>query len=304
MSISGKREPQLIVVPGRKGVGKTFETKKEILEYCQALKRKVLILDSNNEYGDFQIINCDENNIKLFSKQPRIEIRRVAPYTTNGNAKSTEDLKADMAVILKNFKGGLVLLEDVNRYVGDSIGSDLIGSIVVLRHQDCDIILHYQGIGRISHPKILMNTNLVRLAWTDDRVSRKASSFGDKVEILSIAEAIVSNKVETGLRMRKEFANKYPNFTSDPKKIKEYDDIFNKWCRFFLWISFDSQTIFGKFTKDEMKEGIFRYISENSSDVLSPELNKINRDGAKINKTPKEAIISIENRLLDLYWGN
>ena len=303
MSVGGKREAQLTVVAGRKGVGKTFETTQELKDYCHFLRRKVLILDINNEYTEFRPIICDEKNIKLFTAQNTIEIRRVLP-TLKSKAKDLGELKSDMSVMLENFRGGLIVFDDINRVVGDAIGSDLIGHIVTQRHKSCDIILQFQGIGRCGHPKILMNTNLLRLHWTDDSVHRNRNKFVDKEEILKIAEAIVNNKVQTGQYLRKQYEIKNPDYLKNPQKLKEYENIFNKYCRFFLWVNYDSQTISGKFTKDEMIDGVFRYISENSQDVLTPELNRINRDGKRANKTPKEAIDFLENKLVDLYWGN
>ena len=60
--------------------------------------------------------------------------------------------------ILNDYRGGLLLIEDINRYISDYLPNDLVGAICTNRHTDTDIILHFQSVGRVS-PKIWQNLN-------------------------------------------------------------------------------------------------------------------------------------------------
>ena len=97
----GKREALLGIAVGRKGVGKTYATLEIVTQYLTGTAggskpRKVLILDTNNEYTN---IKQDHNNpmfpevkaIRLedvgkFTYHPKIEARRVSVLKQIGRA--------------------------------------------------------------------------------------------------------------------------------------------------------------------------------------------------------------------------
>ena len=62
-------------------------------------------------------------------------------------------------LILEKFKGGLLLIEDISKYISDSLPQDIVGNICTNRHNDLDIIIQLQSVGRIT-PKLLQNLNL------------------------------------------------------------------------------------------------------------------------------------------------
>ncbi|NJL75295.1 MAG: hypothetical protein HC892_09955 [Saprospiraceae bacterium] len=284
MSIGGKREAWLVTACGRKGSGKSYETTKEIEDYVRTLNRKFLILDLNNEFGQYRPILCDERNIKLFVAQKSVEVRRIAPFK-KGGIKTLDELKNDMDVLLAHYRDGGLLIEDPALILGDSLDKEFVGAVCTLRHKSVDIILHFQSLSKTGHPKLVANTNILRYHRVEDTVERSKDKFVGKIEILKIAEAISRNKVEFGLDLQRDYEKKNPDYRINPKKQKEYEDIYNKYCRVFIWINYDNQRLSGRFNAQDMRDGIFRYMSENRSTTINFEKEKIDRTGTKIYKT-------------------
>ena len=55
------REPKLLVAVGKKGVGKSYTTKEMMNQYAYANpKRRVLILDVNDEYFDVKALSIQD----------------------------------------------------------------------------------------------------------------------------------------------------------------------------------------------------------------------------------------------------
>ena len=167
------REPKLLVAVGKKGVGKSYTTLKMIYNYVTGNPskgvppRRVLILDVNDEYFNIKAIRIQD--VPLFSVHPLVEVRRIRPFKDDGTKMSLDDIAETLFIILQNFKNGLLLIEDVNKYISDTMPNDLVGAICTNRHIGVDIILHYQSIGRITS-KVWQNVNIIRLHKFTDTV--------------------------------------------------------------------------------------------------------------------------------------
>ena len=192
------RQPIMTAVVGKKGVGKTWRTLDILKKYvvgnpAKGIKgRRVLILDVNDEFET--VPSIDLKNVGLFSFHQKIEMRRVRPYKADGKKMSLDEISQALTFILENFKYGLLLIEDITKFVSDSIGKDLLGGIVTQRHYDCDIILHFQTIGKVGNPKILGNLNVMRMHKTGDTVDRHKEKYEDKYQQVRIAETIITYK--------------------------------------------------------------------------------------------------------------
>lgn len=283
--MSEKRQPILVAVVGKRGVGKTFRTMEILRRYTQdrpaeGIKgRRVLILDANDEF--FDVPSIDLKNVKWFSFHPTIEIRRIRPYKENGNPMSPEDLQAALSYILSNYKMGLLLVEDINKYTSDSIGKDLLGGIVTLRHVDCDIIMHFQTIGKVGNPKILGNCSVLRMHKTGDTVDRHRDKYEDRYEIVKIAETIIGYRFSGGNIGGKYYA---------PEE------------RFYLYVNFDKEKIMGDFTRREAERAVREYIWVNESTLIKPMLRIRNERGEFVCKTEEEAMKAKLNELMYLYF--
>ena len=140
------REPKLLVAVGKKGVGKSYTTLKMIENYVLGNPskgvppRRVLILDVNDEYQHIKAIRIQD--VTLFSVHPLIEVRRIRPFLDDGRKMTLDDIAQTLFIVLETFRNGLLLVEDVNKYISDTMPNDLVGAICTNRHIGVDIIIH------------------------------------------------------------------------------------------------------------------------------------------------------------------
>ena len=174
------REPKLGVAVGKKGVGKTFITTKMINSYVRgnpskgAKPRRALVLDVNDEFVEYKALRLKD--VKRFSAHPTIEARRIRPFNDDGVRMTLKEIQDALFTILTDYRGGLLLIEDINRYISDHLPNDLVGAICTNRHTDTDIIMHFQSIGRVTS-KIWQNINWLRFHKNTDSVDRHIKKF-------------------------------------------------------------------------------------------------------------------------------
>jgi GTPase SAR1 family protein len=269
-----EREPKLGVAVGRKGCGKTYTTKRMLQQYVQGnpekgvQARRVLILDVNDEYEDIKALKISD--VQKFSMHPKIEIRRIRPFYDNGTRMTINDVQETLFKILFDFRNGLLLIEDINRYISDYLPNDLVGAIVTNRHTDTDIILHFQSIGRVS-PKIWQNLNWMRFHKNTDSVDKHRNKFEDKYEMFKIVEL-------------------YTN-----KEYHEYDN-----QRIFVYVDIDDEKIKGADRK-KLEPIIDEYISHNYRKLITPMLQQKDLIGGKKKFTPADAVKFHKERILKYY---
>lgn len=241
--MSGLREPKLGVVVGRKGVGKTYETTRIIAKYVAGnpdrgiLGRKVLIMDINDEFQNIRPI--EPRHVTMFSAQTFIEARRIRPITPDGKPISLDDFANILFQVLMDFKGGMLLLEDINGYVSDNMPNDLTGMICRMRHKDVDVIIHYQSMSRIQ-TKVHQNLNYIRYHKNTDSVSipNNKKKILDKYEMVQIAELIVNQQ-----------------FTTNP--------------RFHLYVDMDTEKILSTVSREQIIQAIDKYLDEYDRTALT-----------------------------------
>jgi hypothetical protein len=265
------REPKLLVAIGKKGVGKSYTTEKMIQSYVVGNPakgvpaRRVLILDVNDEYVNYKAIRIQD--ITLFSVHPMIEVRRIRPFLDDGKKMTLDDIAQTLFIILDTFRNGLLLIEDVNKYISDFMPNDLTGAICTNRHIGVDIILHYQSIGRITS-KVWQNVNIIRLHKFTDTVKKHKHKFEDKFEYLSICEAMINHKYEQGEK------------------------------HFYLYADIDNDKIYGPFTDADMEFAVNAFLQQNYNNLINPILNSRDDMGKKIH-TPQTAIADMKKRLMN-----
>jgi len=236
---------------------------------------RALILDFNDEYGEFGVKSINIEHVPVFMVHPVAEIRRIRPYVmSGGNWKpmTTNDMINTLEKTLSIYRGGALLIEDINKYVDDHMPSDLTGMLASNRHKDLDLILHYQSIAR-PLPKVWQNTNIVRYHCQMDPVEKSATKLSEMLEVFQIAEIMVN----------------------DQYYIKK-----NK--RFFVYVDRDEGTIIGNFTYTMFDEALDEYINTNSK-ILKPWLQRKNEVGKPVYTYPT-ATLECKKRLFQKYWGN
>jgi len=267
------REAQLGVAVGKKGVGKSFTTNRIIESYVRGnmgagiLPRKALILDVNDEFSHIKGIALKD--LVRFSVHPIVEARRVRPFHENGKRMTLDEIAHTLFVILETYRGGLLLIEDINRYISDNLPNDIIGAICTNRHTSLDIIMHFQSIGRIS-PKIWQNMNWIRFHKNLDSVGKHKNKFEDKYELLRLVEIIVNEEYQNG----------------------------NK--RFYQFVNMDEMQFMGKVDPKKLEFASRQYIEENYRKTISPMLQLRDAKG-KPRYTSETAIKSEIERIKKTY---
>jgi hypothetical protein len=226
--------------------------------------RRVLILDVNDEYYDIKAIRIQD--ISIFSVHPMIEIRRIRPFLDNGKKMTLDDIASTLFIILETFRNGLLLVEDINKYISDTMPNDLVGAICTNRHIGVDIIMHYQSIGRITS-KVWQNLNIIRMHKITDSVKKHKHKFEDKYEYISIAEIMINQEYEKG--------NKH----------------------FFLYVDVDDEKLYGSFNDAQFENAVNIFVQNNYSNYITPMLNARNEQGKKVH-TAQSAITEYKKRLL------
>lgn len=280
------REAKMILVAGRKGVGKTYETLKMIAKYVQTSVqkrgRKFLIFDVNNEFGDvkndhknasFPHIGLIKlNQVPAFAKIDRPMVKRVSIFKDNGQTMNLSEMAEALGYILKHYRNGGLLIEDISKYINDSIPGDLIGSICTQRHVSVDVIIHVQTVGKLFNPKLWGNCNELRLHRADDTIERHKSKISGTIEHLLIMEKLIELKNRVGE------------------------------TRFHCFLNKDTGKINGRFTKGEFLKAVEAYLSSNYSRILKPLLDRRHiYTGQLLYKNQKDAVRVYMQYLLKEY---
>tara|TARA_R110002012_G_C11673984_1_gene613423 strand:+ start:3067 stop:3903 length:837 start_codon:yes stop_codon:yes gene_type:complete len=268
------REPKLGVAVGKKGIGKSYATEELMAKYVKgnasAKPRRVLILDVNDEYEFVKAIAISD--IAVFSLHPKIEARRIRPYNADGTKMGLRDIADVLFMCLEHYRGGLLLIEDINKYVSDHLPNDVVGAICTNRHSDLDIIMHFQSIGRVT-PKIWQNLNWIRFHKNSDSVERHQKKFQDKYEFLKIAEIMINEQYFEGNE------------------------------RFHLYVDLDKEHILGEYSPKMMKDAIDEFVAENYNKIIKPKLNRRD-DYGKVISNPKKVTREVKDRYFKMYNGN
>lgn len=205
------REPQLIIATGTKGVGKTYKTCEIIEQYLTpnlALgkkARKVLLFDANGEYSNEEIAKngfrfrtkvLALKDMEEWTKQKRVEVRRILPVDADGNEVGTEQYSEILGVILHYYRGGMLVLEDINKYLTETRDAKIIGALTTNRHRDLDIYIHLQSLAPLT-TRMWQNANVVRFHYQMDDIDRYKARIPN-YELFKVAQLMVNEKYFSG----------------------------------------------------------------------------------------------------------
>lgn len=245
--------------------------------YSGQLAQRALILDFNDEYGEYNIKAIALENVPQFMEHPTAEIRRIRPFLPNGRTwkpMSPSDMITTLEKVTSFYKGGCLLVEDINKYMVDNVmPPDFTGKLVSKRHSDLDIILHYQSVAR-PLPIIWQNTNIVRFHAQMDPVLKSKGKLTELTEVFQIAEILVN---------------------------EQYFNNNNK--RFFVYVNRDEGTIIGKFTLDMFNAALDVYLRNNAT-ALRAYITHFKLQGYSQINAYQAAIFETKKQLLQKYWGN
>lgn len=266
-----QREPILMCATGMKGVGKTYTTKQSIESYVRGdsrngvKPRKVLIYDVNYEYTDYRVL--DVKDVKKFTRQGKIEVRRVLPITHEGKKADLSEMADIMNLIIKHYRGGLLILEDINKYLIQARTSSVIGLLTTNRHRDLDIICHYQSLSALD-PRMWQNTSFIRVHKQMDDIDRYRNRIPN-YELFKVAQCLVNYKY---LKMGEK--------------------------RFFCFVANEENYIAGNFTNQEYKIACKEYLELNQK-MISIRMKRL---GSKGMEAREKAINQLCNELFQKYY--
>ena len=265
------REPLLMVAVGQKGVGKTYTTTQMISQYVSAnpntgkSARKVLIYDVNMEYEQFARVGVDD--VKRFTMQELVEVRRVVPLLPDGRKANLDQMVGIMSKILETFAGGLLILEDINKYLTATQSQVIIGTLETNRHVDLDIIIHLQSLAAVT-PRMFQNCSVIRFHKQQDEIDRYKNRI-PYLELIRLAELLVD----------------YQYYNIDK--------------RFYCYVSGEENYIKGKFS-----DVAFRKACEEYAQQYSPKLQRWIKSFKGEKNAREKAIKKIADELDHKYNGN
>lgn len=275
---ANQREAGMMATTGIQGVGKTYQNMYVIKEYVKdkfynkVKGRKCLIFDTNGEYTKEQFAKNDIENfdpkriavrdIPQWSMAPLVECRRID--AKNVGLKEKKEI-LEYLLRLKNFRNGMLVVEDINTYILSLTHmEEIVGGLVNLRHRAVDVLISYQSL-RPVEPRIWQNSRWVRMHYQADNVMDIKGKVTN-VALFKIAQLIVNNRYFGGDK------------------------------RFFLYIHSFANKLEGNFTKVEFMHAAKQYLASNKKEA---------REFKDMNNVSMEAAVEGQaKQFFDQYYGN
>ncbi len=270
------REAGMMLACGSQGVGKTYQSMYTIKEYVKdklqnkVRGRKCLIFDTNGEYTEEQFA---KNGIPNFPIK-KISVKDIEEWGRTENAEcrridaknlSIKEKKEVVEYLLKVYRNGMLVLEDINTYILVMTHmEEIVGGLVNLRHRAVDVIISFQSL-RPVEPRLWQNSRWIRMHYQADNVSDIKGKVPNPT-FLKICQIIVSNRYFKGDK------------------------------RFFVYIHNLANKVEGKFSKKEFSEACTQYLNSNKKYIREyKEMHNCSQD---------EAINGQVNQYIDQYYGN
>lgn len=273
-----ERQPMIMLVCGETGVGKTYRNKQEIKHYMMdnllmgKKGRKVLAFDTNDDdYPSFRTVS--PNHLGKLSK---VSARRIRPFNSDSSPMDNNDKKEVITKIMKFFKNGLVVLDDIDHYMSGAKGQSMIGALCTVRHKGIDILLTHQSVAKITTSE-WQNCTWLRLHHQVDDVTRYRDRI-PKYEIVRIAQLIVDEQYELSSSA---FAKGI--ITEQEYKVQK---------SFFVYVNMREQRIKGC-SRTAFIRACKKFIDQEEGKKVRMLLNEEDFEGNKIYKTKNDAIIKL-----------
>lgn len=256
------REAGMMAVTGIQGVGKTYLNMHIIAQYIQnktggVKGRRCLIMDTNGEYTKEQFKKNNVNNVEpklialkdipAWCKSNDTDLRRI-----DAKSLGLKQKKVVVEYLLKVFRNGMLLLEDINTYLLTITHmEEIVGGIVNLRHRAVDVLISYQS-ARAVEPRIWQNSRWVRMHYQADNIKEIRNKIPN-YSMYKIAQNIVNNRYFGGDK------------------------------RFYVYIHNFNNKIEGKFTTEEFEYACEQFLSINRKSIKehAEMMNTTNLEEAK-----------------------
>jgi hypothetical protein len=293
--MKGKREFGMELVAGTQGAGKTYQTKKFIVQYSQdnlqtkVRGRKVLIMDSQGEYGknEFGKDGIPELDVKLLKlrdvgdwcKSDIVDVRRI---DMKGPIKSDIDYAMEiLSYVTQRVSHCLLVLEDTNKItLSVTHAKKIISSLIGLRHSAVDVIASFQSL-RAIEPRLYDNSKYVRLHYVSGSIDAISNKVGE-IEAFQIAHLIVKKRYSEANQLYRD------------NKITEQE--WKKRKSFFVYVHTQPFKIEGPFTLDEFMDAARKF--------LIFEKRRLKEEMLINNIDKNKALENEAHNLFNEYYGN
>lgn len=226
------REAGMMAVTGIQGVGKTYLNMHIIAQYVRNKStgvegRRCLIMDTNGEYTKEQFRKNNLNNIEpklialkdipAWCKTNTAELRRI-----DAKSLGLKQKKVVVEYLLKVYRNGMLLLEDINTYLlSITHMEEIVGGIVNLRHRAVDVLISYQS-ARAVEPRIWHNSRWVRMHYQADNIKEIKSKIPNYA-LYKIAQNIVNNRYFDGDNRFYVYIHNFQNKIEGNFTVKEFE---------------------------------------------------------------------------------
>lgn len=283
------RQTMVILVCGETGVGKTYRNIKEIERYMKGdpekghKGRKVLIFDVNDDdYPKYKAVNPQH-----IGALTEIRARRIRPFKKDGKLMTIDEKRAVVDRMVTFYKNGLIVLEDIDKYLAGAKGQTVIGLLTTYRHTGLDIMISHQSLAKITTTEF-QNCTWLRIHKQVDDISRYRERIPNYF-LVRIATLIVEEQYDLA-NMR---------FRSGLISEEEY----NRQKSFFVYVDMRKLRIRGC-SRAAFMRACKRYLdTEGNGQVKRLMMERDNNDEV-IYKTRNEAIVKLIGRYMRYHEDN
>ena len=187
-----------------------------------------------------------------------------------------DEKKEVITKIMKHFKNGLVVLDDIDHYMTGAKGQSMIGALCTVRHKGIDIVLTHQSVAKITTSE-WQNCTWLRLHHQVDDVTRYRERI-PKYQMVRIGQLIVDEQYEL---CSNAFA--MGKITEQEYKIQK---------SFFVYINMREQRIRGC-SRAAFIRACKKFIDQEESRKVKMLLNEEDFDGNNTYKTKNDAIVKL-----------
>lgn len=273
-----ERQPMLMLVCGETGIGKTRRSLLELFKYLKdnpttgKVGRKILGFDANgDDFPMFKTVNLD-----YIGRLTRVQARRILPINPDGTPMTLEEKRDVVGEIVKQFKNGLIVLEDPDKYMVGAKGQTVVGLLTTNRHSGLDIIMSHQSIAKISTTS-WQNCTTLRLHHQVDDISRYKNRIPNYF-IVRIASFIVNEQ--------------YNNATEALHRGEISADEYKYYRSFFVYVDMRKLRIRGC-TKGAFIRACKKYIDTEESRTIKNMLQERDGKDKPLYATRQDAVLHL-----------
>jgi len=275
-----------MIACGETGVGKTYRNLAEIKGYMNGDRssknkgRKVLCFDTNgDDYKGFPSVN--PNHVKALTK---IAARRILPFHPNGSLMSSAEKVEIIEKVLRHYRNGLLVLDDVDHYMAGAKGQSMVGALCTVRHLGLDILFSHQSLAKITTTQ-WQNCTWLRLHHQVDDIARYKNRIPNYHSV-RIAQFILDESYLAACELYRD------------KKISL--DEFRKRKSYCLYVNIRTQKIYGA-SKSAFIRAAKKYVDEEKQRQLKMMLSEKKKGKIPLYSDLSEARVKLIGDLLHLW---